>query len=165
MSEDRIFLPATVAILEGWCGPARFSDHQALCVVLAVGIGTHDRPWVELFHTGRCEAFRTSLGTVSLDLSRTEVRDRVLRVVSMPEEAHFGTGGANTIGWKPMSHEKGWVLEVNDPYGHARLNFGLDRVPALADLDPNDDTCLPDGSRLVDALALGEVARVVLAVE
>ena len=31
-------------------------------------------------------------------------------------------------------------------------------VPALADLDPNDDTRLPDGSRRVDALALRAVA-------
>lgn len=32
-------------------------------------------------------------------------------------------------------------------------------VPSLAHLDPNDPRLLPDGSRLVDALALGLVAR------
>ena len=37
-----------------------------------------------------------------------------------------------------------------------------DAVPALADIDPHDDTRLPDGSRLVDALALAIVAREVL---
>lgn len=36
-------------------------------------------------------------------------------------------------------------------------------VPALADLDPNDPRLLPDGSRLVDALALAAVGRHLLA--
>lgn len=36
---------------------------------------------------------------------------------------------------------------------------------ALAALDPNDDTLLPDGSRLVDALALKLVAEHLFGVE
>lgn len=35
------------------------------------------------------------------------------------------------------------------------------RLPALAEIDPHDDTRLPDGSRLVDALALAAVCRAV----
>lgn len=36
-------------------------------------------------------------------------------------------------------------------------------VPALADLDPTDDTRLPDGSRVVDALALKAVVEHLIA--
>ncbi|MCA9566943.1 MAG: hypothetical protein KC656_03835 [Myxococcales bacterium] len=34
-------------------------------------------------------------------------------------------------------------------------------VPATADLDPHDETRLPDGSRRVDALAMAAVWRAV----
>lgn len=43
------------------------------------------------------------------------------------------------------------------PYKHGEYFDGV--VPALAALDPNDDARLPDGSRLVDALALAAVWR------
>ncbi len=49
------------------------------------------------------------------------------------------------------------------PYSHTARMFGSTRAgsqvcPALADLDPDDSRPMPDGSRLVDALALTAVA-------
>ena len=54
-------------------------------------------------------------------------------------------------------------------HGKQRHEYGVpvgwhwSSVPALATLDPNDPRLLPDGSRLVDALALSMVGRHLLA--
>lgn len=62
-------------------------------------------------------------------------------------------------GWWVSSPEKGGGYGII-----GLLNFdGL--APLLSELDPDDPRLLPDGSRLVDALALALVARHVAGVE
>ena len=77
----------------------------------------------------------------SLDLSRAECRDRVARLL--------------------RRNKYGLQLWLD---GH-RVMVSAKSATAfyeMHDLDPNDDTRLPDGSRLVDAQALLLVAREVL---
>jgi hypothetical protein len=132
MSTDtRLLIPATPELLEGWCGPV---------------VVTWLQGWTE---TAACFEGRIFIcegdwpvedmpdyGAVHLDLSRAEVRDRVARVVGP------GVGAM--------------VLATGMLSGAHRHRVIASRAPHL---DPTDDTRLPDGSRLVDALALAAVAR------
>lgn len=82
MSDERLMIPATTALLDGWCGP--------------VQLETQGRGWLPgvamdgviaiLTVHGECKAVdvldRRKLEYVRLDLSRAECRDRVARVVA-----------------------------------------------------------------------------------
>lgn len=132
--DPRLLLPATRALLKGWCGPGVLDGRLVLVdgdndsVVLLDGASV-------MYNPAHLPAvFDEDLGELTLDLSRAECWDRVCRVLQV--DFHRGV---------PRSW---WFI---DPYGRS-----------LAGLDPDDDTRLPDGSRLVDALALAAVARHVL---
>ena len=97
---------------------------------------------------------------VDLDLSDAATRDRLARWLA----ARVGLEvGCTAPRWFWHVAMRCWVL------GHGRLessrSFSFDgrvtdhEVPPLSDLDgADDDTRLPDGSRLVDAVALARVA-------
>lgn len=95
----------------------------------------------------------------SLDVSAT--RDRAARWLARRVGLECGSTAPE---WRAAREPKprGWILA-----GGAWFVFGPGRslidleVPALAELDPADNTLLPDGSRLVDALALAAVCRAV----
>jgi hypothetical protein len=170
--DERLLIPATPELLDGWCGPVVVEhssgrwlwDGEDECLVDADGeLHTPDM-------YGDRDGVVLGVGTADvralmLDLARAECRDRVARVLA---DAAVGPGGhtsGSEWGCQWGRHGGGsWLLN-----GVGDLRFadepGSDdaiHVPALADLDPNDDTRLPDGSRLVDALALAAVAREVL---
>lgn len=164
--DPRLLVPATRALLEGWCGPVVTSS--------MAGAGVSDGSAVLRVDSGeRCRVVGWSydwypLRNVFLDLSRAECRDRVARVVLVSEghpsaPAWWYRIGASDAAW--ALHPAGTCIQFMPSTGGGRRatydGWGCP-VPALADLDPNDDTRLPDGSRLVDALALAAVARHVL---
>ena len=111
---------------------------------------------------------------VSLSLAVAATRDRLARYVA----ARVGLEVRSTAPtWEYVDFNDAWHLggsrvlfrvsrwaEVRDQLGDnlGSLPAGLAKrcreVPTLAALDPADDTRLPDGSRRVDALALGIVA-------
>lgn len=96
------------------------------------------------------EYLKRDMGSLTLDLSRAECRDRVVRVL----------GGTD---WVYVPSVVGWRLWLDrQPSDRGEGRYYPASGPALAGLDPTDDTRLPDGSRLVDALALAAVARHVL---
>lgn len=94
---------------------------------------------------------------VTLDLADAATRDRCLRWLA-------GRVGLDTRGrcpWWWATTTVGWGLGYGargrwEAFGAAGA---WNEVPALADLDPTDDTRIRDGSRLVDALALAAVLR------
>ena len=141
---------ACPGILDGWCGPV---------VVETQGTGWREAAvvgdYIVLF-SGRGQAYVEVAGAaadphICLDLSRAECRDRVARWLAPDAGAppgwtlYNGVGGTWFGGWASPADAGAWAKRV--PI-----------VPALARLDPNDDTRLPDGSRRVDALALRAVA-------
>lgn len=162
--DPRLLLPATRALLEGWCGPGLLDNEPVLvdgdngCVIRLDGtLVEYDTSYLPV-------VFDTDMrpcGTLSLPLSRAECRDRVARVL----------GDVRLIRIR-------WTTSLRFRYGYSRSaaldgpeeavfwdlhgDAGHPEVAAFAHLDPNDDTRLPDGSRLVDALALAVVARQVL---
>ena len=174
-----LHIQATPELLDGWCGP----------VVLTSRSGLTRLCWMdgELYDSsGWCEDSEQYIPMLRLDLARAECRDRVARVAGVALGIHT-TGGAKWV------HRGGceWALR-GDPWrgmstGSPPLDYserrlcpyltdGIRRlgdrrgmgslwscVPALADLDPTDDTRLPDGSRRVDAQALGLVWEAVCA--
>ena len=87
-----------------------------------------------------------------IDLSDAATRDRCLRWLAGRVVLEVGCGAPGWVdsfgGW--------WVLFIHDDDLYV---ISGDNYPAIADLDPTDDTRLPDGSRLVDALALAAVLR------
>lgn len=89
---------------------------------------------------------------IFVPLDRAEARDRVVRVVPQPWRNEPGPGALS------LRRSGDYVSLCIGGYVVADSRS----VPALADLDPHDDTRLPDGSRLVDALALRAVAMEVL---
>lgn len=156
MADERLLLPATRALVEGWCGPVVVRGLSPFHDGPAVLLGPHD---VE----EGCEVASVSPDEIRLDLSRAECRDRVWRVVvaalgspvDRPEVTHDEDGLVILAGDLRDEQAQMYVWDRQGrPAGAARLH-----VPALADLDPDDDTRLPDGSRLVDALALALVAK------
>lgn len=153
-ADPRLLVPATPALLDGWCGPVWWS-HRTIALA-----GVNDGElWGLCWDTG---AFRTvPIAEVHLDLSRAECRDRVARVLAPP-----GLGAIAPRLVCEAAHTGGiWLVFLDEEGGSVML--GDDRParwPWPVDLDrhPTDDTELPDGSRLVDALALAAVAREVL---
>jgi hypothetical protein len=65
-------------------------------------------------------------------------------------------GLPSPVGAHWVSYGLGWRLTVHQLSDDPEPSRD---VPALDDLDPADDTRLPDGSRRVDAIALGRVCR------
>ena len=93
---------------------------------------------------------------IILFLSDASTRDRLARFVAggshkeccAPEFKVIRSGVPPSTCWVLSSRR---LVSANNV-------FGTRQVPTLADLDPTDDTRLPDGSRRVDAIALGRVA-------
>lgn len=165
MSPDpRLLVPATRALLDGWCGPVDASgnpaallwgwDESALVAWLGLGVGS---------------LRQVPMSTLSLDLSRAECRDRVARVVA--EKVGLLRMGAKPVCTAPdfttrfdLPH---WTM-AGPQFGNGGGGSSLTWIPSegfcdeLAYLNPNNDTRLSDGSRLMDALALAAVARQVL---
>jgi hypothetical protein len=97
-----------------------------------------------------------------LDLRRAEVRDRVARWLAGRVGLEVGSTApefqTDEDGWSLFTqHHANPGLAVWDLEGRG-AGAARSTIPALALLDPADSTTLPDGSRLVDALALGAVA-------
>lgn len=142
--DERLLLPATRALLKEWCGPVVVRGLSPFYDGPAVLLGPDTREpseragdWSVYLEDG-CEVASVSPDEIRLDLSRAECRDRVVRVV------HH-----TMVRFTPTLPE----------------DYSERMLPSLATLDPDDDTRLPDGSRLVDALSLALVARHVLGVD
>lgn len=163
MTDERLLLPATRALVEGWCGPVIVSQNTDDAWL---SYGEVDQDGDVLVAGSHITWY--NLDKIRFDLSRAECRDRVARVVAglalAPRAGLVDSCTAHTWEWAPAMDQRRWTLSGNGG-GRGWEHFGLKSVPALAALDPNDDTRLPDGSRLVDALALALVARHVLGVE
>lgn len=157
-TDQRLLIPATPVLLDEWCGPAvfRFNDvdaHVTICAFTAktgmVGFAYQRNRLMEGQHA--------SIEYFLLNLSRSECRDRLTRMVAVqldlvPDQRffHYRTGC-----WR---FEWGYSFCADRSPEDWHTPFTVDLiVPALADLDPDDPTLLPDGSRLVDALALAAV--------
>lgn len=134
------------------CSTASSGDGHWLCV--ADGWLTDANPRVSRNETTR--VYDGPMSGVVLDLSDSATRDRVARWVA----ARVGLEvGCTAPGWGWVDNDptnamrdvlaRGWVL------GSAFFVWG---GCGTSDLDPTDDTCLPDGSRVVDAVALARVA-------
>lgn len=156
-----LLLRATPALLDGWCGPVVWNSFAA----------THCIDGLLLSTDGMADDAHGWWGSIYLDLTRAECRDRVARVVA----AQNGMTPDAAVCWYYSSVLGGWLLHSRRPFLRlcdereqsvaycAEPDFAAwGRWPALATLDPHDDTRLPDGSRRVDAMALLLVAREVL---
>lgn len=149
--DSRLLVPASTALLDGWCGPV------VLHRTRLVSVDVDDDGYALVWPQGQW----ISCDVLFLNLSQAEARDRVARVLA----ARFGVPTAHGV---MVRFE--WESD-DDDQPSANLNIiGLGAefsshywtpcgVRALAGIDPDDDTRLPDGSRLVDALALAAVAR------
>jgi hypothetical protein len=143
-------IPATRALLTGWRGPVVVVDFEspfeAVCLdwpvsadaVILVSVSSTPTP------------FAVDIRHLRLDISRAECRDRVTRCM-------FGAPGIvrlfrSASGVASLRGPLGIEMACSDPF--AALAFSVPHVPALADLDPSNDTRLLDGSRWVDAAAL-----------
>lgn len=169
MTDERLLAPCTRALLEGWTGPVHITQIRpapAVCIGEFRADGLVHL-WAE---TGDAVVRPESL---SLDLSRTECRDRVARVLAglllrgIPPNGDGFSWRADFGGWQLRSHNANWWAGFG---ADTSRWFGADEgnrtgrhpsrsVPTLRTLDPHDDTRLPDGSRLVEALALAAVWR------
>lgn len=162
--DPRLLLPATRELLEGWCGPGLLDNEPVLvdgdngCVIRLDGTPLdYDTSYLPVVF----DAYMRSRGTLRLDLSRAECRDRVARVVAAGRWPMQVQSTALRWGTR-IPEERAWVLGGAWVYTSCVEEPDEVLVTALADLDPTDDTRLSDGSRLVDALALAAVARQVL---
>ena len=163
-----LLIPATPELLTDWCGPVWWSGR--LWASLGAFL-TPDGPVVTLAPLAAASVLapltHADLHEVRMPLARAEVRDRVVRVLA----SRLGHAGERP---EVLLTEDGYSIVVGDVLdadGHmyvwdrngnpARVGRvavpALVAVPSLADLDPTDDTRLPDGSRRVDAVALGRV--------
>ena len=98
---------------------------------------------------------------VALDFADTATRDRAARWLG----ARRSLVASSTAGrWECWVHRgRLWALAVETGKatyrGVTMASFDTSNVPELAALDPHDEAKLPDGSRVVDALALATVCR------
>ena len=160
---------ACPGILDGWCGPVLVDTHDGP-LEAAVLVGTDDRPPEhragpyllcrhEGWDLGAGETLMSSdAGGVYLDLSRAECRDRVARWLR-PDASGTGVSAMlcpNRDG--PMLVLTRSMIDYTGCLSTMTSGYGSCAIPALALLDPSDDTRLPDGSRRVNALALRAVA-------
>ena len=132
----------------------------------AVGVVLYVEPSAEWGHVAMVAwlnggRVKVPVRLLYLDLTLKQCRDCVDGVVG---EKLAGSRGVGVLFYSPGTG--GWSMAFSA--GHLGVHFSPDgphdgiHVPALADLDPHDDTRLPDGSSRVDALALLAVAREVL---
>lgn len=160
MGTSDLLVPATADLLRGWTGPVVFGGWPValagIGIVRATGsVAPTEEAYGLCMETG---AYRTApVAEVTLDLARDEAADRCARVVAER------VGIPSTPTWFWHSAMGGWLLGTGRP-PTCRLfggkGSGYDHiVPALAALNPNDDTRLPSGARLVDRLALAAVVR------
>lgn len=160
MTDPRLLVPATPALLKGWCGPVVYDGEQTV---------TYDGlVFRDVYGNGGWWPVDGVLA-VLLDISCAECRDRIVRVLG-------GALGMPTgIPLEFSADEDGWCLIAADLRGPECVGAMAvwDRaghpagcchrpVPELADIDPLEATRLPDGSHLADALALAAIAREVL---
>lgn len=167
--DERLLLQATPALLDGWCGPVVLPD-----VEMHGAIVTHGMSYAYVWSDGGICRYEPA--DLYLDLSRAECRDRVARVVAVSAGLRHEV---RDWAWYPVGslgshYDVTGGPDVPHPaMPEARFHSAVTRgwkpgdmvrrvIPALAGIDPNDATRLPDGSRLVDALALAIVARTVL---
>lgn len=141
MEPHDLMIPATPELLDGWCGPVRTNSGLAGPSRFVFLYRSKSRPGEAVC---ACRATGNVRGipfaALFLDLARAECRDRVARVLRPScqngVELRFD-GRSLYVGGHPST--RAWYEAQ-----------GLDR---------DDDTRLPDGSRLVDALALAAVWR------
>lgn len=167
---EALYLPASRALLDGWCGPVEARDANGVwhpCVTLGWS-GNENIPGAWVYSEAQAPLFGAeeergadfvSAVHLRLDLSRAEVRDRVARVLAAQAlDLPVASGVAVQFVRNPLG---GRMLAFAVTDGRSVVTAAVDSItcPALAALDPDDDTRLPDGSRLVDALALAGVAR------
>ena len=160
-----LLLKASPRVLENWCGPA---------VIRSIGLRTVTIGGRVPDHPDNCESTPWFPKGLHLDLSRPECRDHVKRLVARRRWYHdldestlvwFCNPVPDTAPGDDRHHR--WGMQSNRgtmAYQPAWARKHEGNVPALRELDPYDDTRLPDGSRLVDARALLVVARGVLRV-
>lgn len=151
MSDPTIIGPAGVGLR--LCSPVRDTTNWQPGVIVGAH---HEAGWLVAFESGGHAVVRHRLhGEVALDLTTATGRAhgawhamgldrghmRPARRISNPwrEEAVFVVGRPQDAGWASADI-------IGHPVGAV--------VPALASLDPDDDTRLSDGSRVVDARAL-----------
>lgn len=178
MTDPRLLIPATPALLDGWCGPI-LTAHNGHALALA---GADGYPGAEVY--GLCletGAYRhASISEARLDLARAEVRDRVCRVLA--ERVNCGPKPGPAFSFWHDYNCRGRTYRLSRPAGIGSGDAGgavfiapgdewiafvpahqvACHIPALGALDPALPNLLPDGSRLRDALALAAVARQVL---
>lgn len=98
---------------------------------------------------------------VALDFADPATRDRAARWLGRRRSlVSTSTSGR----WECWVHRgRFWALAVETGKatyrGVTMASFDTSNVPTLAALDPHDEAKLPDGSRVVDALALATVCR------
>lgn len=183
--DSRLLVPASAALLDGWCGPVVLLDPHERGSDL---VGAH------LYRDGQVSVFAdwtarrtwsTSVSSihgvldrVMLDLSRAECRDRIIRaLIAMLWPGDRLDRVALDGGPWASDRFDGWTLGTWNRNWSAHFRAGpparetadehspytwLIRLPGLAGIDCLDDTRSPDGSRLADNLALAAVAREVL---
>ena len=181
-----LLLEAPPALLDGWCGPVVYRAGGRTPGVV-VGTCEHKgtrvfRVWWESPAHPHGTGHPTHPSALLLDLSRAECRDRVARVVAAvmrldtangvqyllrsgePQDAPGFIEACGGRIFVTASLDEGTMASPLDPWlmASSEPDEPWLTVPALATLDPNDNTRLPDGSRRVDALALLHVARTVL---
>ncbi len=164
--DERLLVTCTRALLEGWCGPVHGLVFDGV-PVRAVCIGDFDADgdvylWTEV---GDVEV---PPGELSLDLSRAECRDRVVRALVATYRPARSACTAPDWYWcddgNDAPPEPEWTLNQGADLlrwyvpGPARSDHEVS-VPALGAVDPGDGARLPDGSCLADALALAAVWR------
>lgn len=161
--DDRLLIKATPELLEGWCGPVRVPDPAWRSAAVWGPSEDPDCPGCWLTWAPFLGLQQWIADQIRLDLSRAECRDRVVRVLAwecryVPEGAWWWNIGDGRWSLRaPLGGGKGYVT-FRSP-GSPEPSEARPEVSALADLDPTDNTRLPDGSRLVDALALAAVWR------
>ena len=134
---------------------------------------THDGPGVVLYVDGDAVLVYVerlhAIAVFSADALEMDLADATGRAhVAWWLGAQFGLS-LPPLAWWWSAPRAGGLFVVGDT-NEGRAEFGPPSdsplspgwwvlVPALAHLDPTDDTRLPDGSRLVDALALKAVVE------
>ena len=140
MADLLLPVAACPGILTDWCGPVALRDY-ALGNVQTVHRGLHGRRQVYDEFSDRWRSVADVEDRLSLDLARPECADRAARWLA-------GRRGLDT------SAGVIWLYDVTDLWwilGGADRSVGCEPTPSP---DPTDDTRLPDGSRVVDRLAL-----------
>ena len=159
MSAD-LTLPGTIPGLLRKCSPVNVDGRGGGVVV--------DKPgdkvdWFRVLCDGcEDEPDAESRSCVHLDLTDATGRDHALWWLAKTSDVYWmfcglAHPGDRTFGWEFRSASGTPEHGGRRVFGSVDLPWQGTYVPALADLDPNDDRRLPDGSRWVDAEALRRV--------